>query len=559
MNSGMSAGSTGASASGVPAKPAEDRWGRKHVAAMTLRAGMVVVPIGGSVVAMAILSRALPTPTGTSGELPRLAWWATVLVGSLTAMWSVDRLTRRLAPLAALLDMAVLFPGRAPTRVAVARKAGDLRHLESLSRHARETNQPSDLADAAVHILSLVGALRAHDRHTRGHSERVRVYTDLIAAQMKLPTPAVDRLRWAALLHDIGKLRVPTDTLNKPAKLSSREWAVIRQHPAEGARIASALLPWLGEWGLAIAEHHERFDGSGYPKGLQGKEISVSGRIVGVADAFEVMTAPRSYKKAMTRSSALAELVRFSGSQFDPDVVRALLQVSAPRLRWAMGPTSWLVGTPVLGAAPSLTAATVAAQATVGVTAVAVAGVTGLAAPMAAASTSGPPSPSATPASAVTTPVAGKATPATKTPAKQNAHHAASPSATSSPTVRVSPSRATTSTSATTPALPTQAAHPTHPAPSQAGHPTHATPSAHITPPTPGGKAAQPTLAAATAQPTQAGKPTTPLRPGGVSTPTQSPQAANSAHGANSRQGSNSEAAHATPQSLHRPVTESPR
>ena len=195
----------------------------------------------------------------------------------------------------------------------------------------------------------------------------------------------VDRLRWAALLHDIGKIRVPVKTLNKPAKLSTREWETIRQHPVAGAELASALLPWLGEWGRAIVEHHERFDGTGYPFGMSGRDISLAGRIVAVADSFEVMTASRVYKRAMTRSTALEELVRFSGSQFDPEVVRAFLAVSAPKLRWAMGPTSWLVGTPLLGSAPSLSAAGVAAQAAVGVSAVAVAGVTGLAGPAIAA------------------------------------------------------------------------------------------------------------------------------------------------------------------------------
>ena len=211
---------------------------------------------------------------------------------------------------------------------------------------------------------------------------------------MHLPPAAVDRLRWAALLHDIGKLRVPAATLNKPAKLSASEWDVIREHPLAGAELASALLPWLGEWGRAIAEHHERFDGTGYPLGLSGRDISIAGRIVAVADSFEVMTAARAYKKALTRPSALEEVVRCSGKQFDPDVVRALLEVSAPRLRWAMGPTSWLVGTPLLGSVPSLTAAGVGVQAAVGVTTVAVAGVTGLTAQAATAAGSGP---SATP------------------------------------------------------------------------------------------------------------------------------------------------------------------
>lgn len=401
----------------VTTPSAHDRWRRRRPAALALRAAMVITPVAASVAAMAGLSRWLPTPNAHSGLAPRLAWWAAVLIGSLLAMWATDRLSRKLAPLAALLDMAVLFPGPAPTRLRVARRVGDVRQLHTLAQQPRRIDPrgqqlgaaASDAtADAAERILGLVGALRAHDRHTRGHSERVRVYTDLIAEQLRLPTASVDRLRWAALLHDIGKLRVPTTTLNKPAKLSSREWENVREHPAEGARLAAELLPWLGEWGRAIAEHHERFDGSGYPTGLQGREISLAGRIVAVADAFEVMTAPRAYKKAMTRAAALEEIVRFSGSQFDPDVVRAFLHVSAPRLRWAMGPTSWLVGTPLLGAAPSLTGAGLAAQAVVGVTTVAVASVTGLTAPAIAGASSGGP-PAARPATEVNAPPTGSA------------------------------------------------------------------------------------------------------------------------------------------------------
>jgi len=458
---------------------------------------MVAGPVAACVLAMAVLSRTLPMPGPHSGAAPRIGWWAVVLIGSLAAMWLADKLARRLAPLAALLDMAVLFPGRAPTRFAVARRAGDLRHLEALTRHACEADERNGQSEAAAHILALVGALRAHDRHTRGHSERVRVYTDLIAEQMRLPATAVDRLRWAALLHDIGKLRVPAATLNKPAKLSTREWEVIREHPMEGARLASALLPWLGEWGSAIAEHHERFDGSGYPKGLQGKSISLSGRIVAVADSFEVMTAPRTYKKAMTRPTALAELVRMSGSQFDPDVVRALLQVSAPRLRWAMGPTSWLVGTPFLGSAPSLTGAAMVTQATVGVTTVAVVGATGLASTLAAAS----PAPSSNaPRPATTSVMSSPAAPTPSTDLKPRVQPAKSGSGDAATQVPPTTSASTPTAPNRSTAGPVPAAYPPPPGqpktPSgQAGTPTH--PSAppavrpSVTPPSQAGKPAQ--------------------------------------------------------------------
>jgi putative nucleotidyltransferase with HDIG domain len=452
---------------------------------LALRAAMILGPLAGSVTAMAVLSRTIPAPGGGSGIFVRLAWWTAILAGSLAAMWLVDRLTKRLAPLAALCDMAVLFPGRAPTRLAVARRAGDVRLLRAVANGEASDNatgatpQLSTPADAAERILALVGALRAHDRHTRGHSERVRVYADLIADEMRLPTAAVDRLRWAALLHDIGKLAIPTTTLNKPAKLSKTEWEAMRRHPAEGARLASALLPWLGEWGLAIAEHHERFDGAGYPAGLSGRDISVAGRIVAVADAFEVMTAPRAYKRAMTRQSALEELVRVSGTQFDPDIVRAFLRVSAPRLRLAMGPTSWLVGTPFLGAAPSLTSAGVAAQAAVGVTSVAVAGVTGLAAPVAAPASAPAPTPSATP-SATAAPSSHpthqpRRAPNRPTPAPTTS--SASPSASGSPTPTTSESRTPPGSTKTPPGAtktpPGKASPPVTTPPDKASPPAH--------------------------------------------------------------------------------------
>jgi putative nucleotidyltransferase with HDIG domain len=461
---------------GPQRRAVEERWNRRRTAAISLRAAIVGGPIVASVAAMAILSRVIPSPSGHAGMEIRVAWWAAILAGSLAAMWLVDRAARRLAPLAALLDMAVLFPGRAPTRLKVARTAGDLRQLQELTENPDKVNARNGLAEAAEQILALVGSLRAHDRHTRGHSERVRVYTDLIAAELRLPTAAVDRLRWAALLHDIGKLRVPAATLNKPSKLSEPEWASIRKHPLAGAELAAPLLPWLGEWGKAIAEHHERFDGTGYPLGLSGRDISLAGRIVAVADSFEVMTGPRTYKKAMTRAAALEETVRFSGTQFDPDIVRALLAVSAPRLRWAMGPTSWLVGTPLLGSAPSLTAAGVASQAAISVSVVAVAGVTGLTSPTVATATSPAPavaqaitSPSTT-ASSVPDHAAGN-DPVPQAAGAYVAPPAARPSATSKTITASATATATKTVATASPAasIPTLSVAPTpQPSPSNA-------------------------------------------------------------------------------------------
>ncbi|MGH2656690.1 MAG: HD-GYP domain-containing protein, partial [Actinomycetota bacterium] len=223
----------------------------------------------------------------------------------------------------------------------------------------------------------LVATLNAHDRQTRGHSERVRVLTDLLAAAMKLPRADRDRLRWAALLHDIGKLEVSTEILNKPGKPEPHEWDALKRHPEAGARLAGPLLPWLGEWGSAISEHHERFDGEGYPTGRSGMGISRGGRILAVCDSFETMTASRSYKKPMGIAAARRELTRCAGGQFDPDVVRTFIAVSLGRLWWKVGPVSWAAqlpfislrsaGTSLAGAARA--GAAVVTQAAVGIVA----------------------------------------------------------------------------------------------------------------------------------------------------------------------------------------------
>jgi hypothetical protein len=136
--------------------------------------------------------------------------------------------------------------------------------------------------------------------------------------------------------------------LNGGADLADDDWETLRRHPEEGQRLAAGFVPWLGEWGRTIVEHHERWDGSGYPNGLAGEQISYGARIVAVADSFEVMTAARSYAPARSAAAARAELARCAGSQFDPDIVRAFLGVSVRRLTWVLGPLTWAVQAPVV-------------------------------------------------------------------------------------------------------------------------------------------------------------------------------------------------------------------
>ncbi len=200
-------------------------------------------------------------------QLERSRWWLLVpAVVSLAVCLLVERLTRRLLPLAALLKLSMLFPDRAPSRFKIARKAVSTKTLE------KELEQPQagTASSAAEVVLSLITALTAHDRRTRGHSERVRLFAELLGEQLRLPRDARDRLRWASLLHDIGKLQVAVEILNKPSKLSATEFDLIAQHPATGEQLLGPLVEWLGEWGGAVRQHHEKYDGTGYPDGVAG-------------------------------------------------------------------------------------------------------------------------------------------------------------------------------------------------------------------------------------------------------------------------------------------------
>ncbi len=313
------------------------RWQARPGLARALCLTVFVFPVAGSYL---VTRLAAPFVDGfpLAGRL--IALGALAVVVGLVA----ERVFRKVLPLAALLRMTMLFPDHAPSRFKMARAAGQTAILEERAR----THPDETAGEAATRILGLLTALSAHDKRTRGHSERVRVFTDVLAAELHLPAEARDRLRWAALLHDLGKVRVPTKVLNKPAELQADEWAMIRRHPDEGALLAGPLLEWLGEWGAAISEHHERFDGLGYPRGLAGHEIAQAGRIVAVADSFEVMTAARSYKRPMSVATARRELADVAGTQLDPTFVRAFLGASLPRVLWAVGPLALLVNLPVL-------------------------------------------------------------------------------------------------------------------------------------------------------------------------------------------------------------------
>ena len=328
----------------------EERWKNRRGLAMAVSVGVVAVPIACSV-AVPLLIEALFERPRTLAAL--VTWWLAIVAGSVLAFLAVQRVVRQAVPLKTLLKMDMLFPGQAPKRLSVARRAASTRDLERRLAQARSEGLSDEPTLAAEQIVALAGSLRLHDRMTRGHAERVRAITDLIADELHLDTDQRDRLRWSALLHDIGKLAVHPDTLNKSGALSDEEWEEIRRHPLEGARITAPLAEWLGEWASTIAEHHERYDGRGYPHEFRGQDISLGGRIVAVADAYDVMTSIRAYKRAMAPHVARAEVAACAGGQFDPDIVRAFLGVPLRRLR-AIAPLAWIASIPFGNALPQL-------------------------------------------------------------------------------------------------------------------------------------------------------------------------------------------------------------
>lgn len=174
-------------------------------------------------------------------------------------------------------------------------------------------------------VTSLAAAVDAKDRYTSGHSERVARYALALGEALDVEREIRDRLKIAGLLHDLGKIGVPDQVLNKPGSLSRDERDQIEQHPSLGGDIVrrapqlDALLP-------AILHHHERWDGKGYPSGLAGEEIPLIARIMGIADAFDAMTSDRPYRKALPVETAILELRTNAGTQFDPALVEAFIR-----------------------------------------------------------------------------------------------------------------------------------------------------------------------------------------------------------------------------------------
>ncbi len=174
-------------------------------------------------------------------------------------------------------------------------------------------------------LVALSRAIEARDPLSSGHAARVEAMAEVVAARLGWDEADVEVLRLAAALHDLGKLSVPERILRKPGPLGDAELAEMRRHPEEGARMVARhrsmqlVVP-------AVLFHHERWDGGGYPVGLEGDAIPAEARVLAVVDAFDAMTTDRPYRRALSEEQAVAELERCAGSQFDAEIVRVFVE-----------------------------------------------------------------------------------------------------------------------------------------------------------------------------------------------------------------------------------------
>ena len=164
--------------------------------------------------------------------------------------------------------------------------------------------------------------MEARDPYTRGHSGRVADIGKVMAAELGWSRRDIELIDWGGVLHDLGKVGIDDAILNKPGKLTDEEFEIMKSHPSIGAQVIQGV-SFLEPVIPFILEHHERFDGRGYPKGLKGSAISREGRLLAVADAFDAMTTDRPYRKALSTRTAMDELLRVTGTQLDPEMVTA--------------------------------------------------------------------------------------------------------------------------------------------------------------------------------------------------------------------------------------------
>ena len=207
-------------------------------------------------------------------------------------------------------------------------------HLEELvEQRTVELDKALNSLEGAYRstLKALTAALETRDSETHGHSERVVTYSLRLGREYGLSNEAMKALEFGSLLHDIGKIGVPDSILRKPAKLTEEEWVRMREHPLHGQQILRGI-EFLEGAARVVAQHHEKWDGTGYPLGLRQEEIDICARIFAVADAFDAITSDRVYRRGKPYEAAAQELDDWAGRQFDPKIVEAFHRV--PKSDW---------------------------------------------------------------------------------------------------------------------------------------------------------------------------------------------------------------------------------
>lgn len=202
-------------------------------------------------------------------------------------------------------------------------------HLQELvAQRTVELDQALNSLEEAYRstLKALTTALETRDLETHGHSERVVTYSLRLGREYGLNSELMKSLEFGSLLHDIGKIGVPDLILRKPAQLTADEWVLMREHPMHGQQILRGI-KFLEGAAKVVAQHHEKWDGSGYPVGMNGEDIDICARIFSVADAFDAITSDRVYRKGKSYEAAAQELDDWAGKQFDPKVVEAFHRV----------------------------------------------------------------------------------------------------------------------------------------------------------------------------------------------------------------------------------------
>ncbi|MFN4200409.1 MAG: HD-GYP domain-containing protein [Fervidobacterium gondwanense] len=192
-----------------------------------------------------------------------------------------------------------------------------------MATHSYVTSQGKFQKDM---ILTIIRILEYHDPYTKGHSKNVANLASLLAEKLGLSDELIRKTYWAALVHDIGKIVIPSTILNKEGKLTIEEFEIIKKHPVYGHDFLSTSAD-LRELARYVYHHHERWDGKGYPSGLSGEDIPLISRIIAVVDAWDAMRSSRPYRKGLSKEEALKELIEHSGIQFDPNIVRTFVKL----------------------------------------------------------------------------------------------------------------------------------------------------------------------------------------------------------------------------------------